>query len=123
MNFISLRLVQNCVLVWLDSNIDETYNIYQNSINEFQCIVNIVNKFVDTDKCVDFITEIKDEKVFLITSISLGQQIIPNIHDLSQIESIYIFCVSESIQEQLDNNWYKVKGVFTTMNQYVFFFK
>ncbi|CAF2910384.1 unnamed protein product [Rotaria sp. Silwood2] len=108
------RIVQNCVLVWLDPDINKLDNAYQNPINEFQHIVT-PHTFVDVEECVDFITEIKHEKVFLITTIVLGKQLVSNIHNLPQIDSIYIFCNTESTQQQWVNDWYKVKGVFTDL--------
>ena len=55
-------IAQNVVLVWLDSNIDESDGYYGNSMTQLRQIVNTIDTFTDADQCVDFLTEIKDEK-------------------------------------------------------------
>ena len=42
------------------------------------------------DKCVDFLTDINDEKVFMIIPPALSQQLIPVIHDILQLNTIFI---------------------------------
>ena len=44
---------------------------------------------------------------------SLGQHIVPTVHDMSQVDSIFIFCDNKEHQEEWTKNWFKVKGVFT----------
>jgi hypothetical protein len=85
--------VQNFVLVWLDSKMnghDEEH--HHRSINEFRHIVDTINTFIDVDQCVDFLSDIEDQKIFLIISDVFGQQLITLIHDISQLYSIYIYC-------------------------------
>jgi tetratricopeptide (TPR) repeat protein len=107
------RIVQNFLLVWLDSSIDETKEDYRNTITHLQRIVNAINLFTNTDQCIAFLTEVKNEKVFLIVSGSLGQTIMPTIHEMSQLDSIYIFCRNKPNHDQWAKEWPKIKGVFT----------
>jgi hypothetical protein len=51
-----------------------------------------VKQFTDIEKCIRFICDIRDEKIFLICSGELGQLILPIVHDMAQINCIYIFC-------------------------------
>ena len=55
--------------------------------------------FADIDECINFITDIKDEKVILITSGSLGQQITPCIHEIPQLDSIYVFLTDKNLSQ------------------------
>ena len=54
-----------------------------------------------------------DEKAFVIVSGSLGQHLVPNIHDMPQLDAIYIFCGNKSRHEQWTKEWIKIKGVHT----------
>lgn len=74
-------MVQNFHLVSLDGSFNgENDNDCCNTIIKLQQVVNIVNTFDDVDKCVDFIDNIKEEKIFMISSGTLGQEIVPIVH-------------------------------------------
>src|SRR6202044_1331066 len=78
------RMVQNFLLIWLDGSIDEVNNDHcRNSIIKLRQVVNDVNTFTDIDECVDFITNITQEKVFLIISGTFSQIIVPLVQDIS----------------------------------------
>ena len=104
---IQARIIQNFTLLWLDSNIDE-YNVTQ-----LRHIINSINILTNPDQCVEFLNRIKHEKVFMIVSGTLCQSVIPLVHDMSQLDSIYIFCENPSNSETPATLWTKVKGVFT----------
>lgn len=108
------RNVQNFLLVWLDANIDTDNNSdCRHTITQLQKIVHTIHRFTDHNQCIHFLADIKDEKVLMIISGALGEIIMPDIHDMSQIYSIYIFCQNESKHKQWAQNWSKIKGVFT----------
>jgi len=108
-----MHVAQNFLLIWLDSSIDKSNEDCQNSLTELRRIVNTVKTYTDADECVEFITETKDENIFVILSEALGFQHVRRIHDMPQIDSIYIFCGNKSKHEQWTKEWMKVKGVFT----------
>jgi tetratricopeptide (TPR) repeat protein len=109
--------MQDFLLIWLDVHIDESNNEdYRNYITKLRRIVNTIDTFTQAYKCVDFLSETKNEKAFLIVSGALGEQVVPLIHDMSQLDSIYIFCDDESRHEQWAKKWSKVKGVFTEID-------
>ena len=109
-------IVQNFVLLWLDSNINKSNDDYNNSMTQLRKIVNTIDTFTDTDQCVGFLSDIKDEKVFILVSGDIAQSIVPRIHDTSQLDSIYVFCVKKSKHEQWVKQWAKVKGIFTEID-------
>jgi hypothetical protein len=82
------RNVENYILVWLDCNINKLKDYYRNSIVDLQNIINSIYMFKDIDQCVDFLIDVENEKVFMIISSSLAQQIIPIIQNVSQIDPI-----------------------------------
>jgi tetratricopeptide (TPR) repeat protein len=108
------RIVQNFHLVWLDENIDEVNNNdYRNSITKFRQIVNTVNTFIDVDQCMDFITDYKEEKAFMVISSEFSQIAVPIIQNISQVSSVYIFCENKVHFEKWAQQWSKIKGVYT----------
>ncbi|CAF1285725.1 unnamed protein product [Rotaria sordida] len=94
------RVLQNFLLIRLDANFDESKDHYNKSIQDLQHIVATITTFTDVDQCVDFLSDIEDEKVWMIVSNALGQHIVPEIQALSQLHSIYVFCDNQSIHQQ-----------------------
>jgi hypothetical protein len=75
--------------------------------------MNSVKTFTNPTECLDFIAEIQNEKIFLITSDSLGERFIPLIDDKIQIDSIYVFCTNKIKHESWANKHRKIKGIFS----------
>lgn len=113
---INLQMVQNVLLIWLDSNIDENSNDCRNTIRHLRRIVNTINTFTDGQKCIEFLNTLGDEKVCMIISGFLGQHIVPSIHNLSQVDSIFIFCGNIQRHEGWIKDWSKIKGIFIEIN-------
>ncbi|CAF3799542.1 unnamed protein product [Adineta steineri] len=111
------RTVQNFCLIWLDKTSGNANDMgCMNTIAELQHVVNELQTFTDIDKCVAFINDMADERIFMISSGVLGQTIVPIIHDKRQISAIYIFCGNKTVHEQWTQQWPKVKGVFTDIS-------
>ena len=86
-------ILQNFRLVLLDKNIDETNNYDTiNIIGQLRQTVNQLTKFTDIHACIEFLANIKNEKTFLICSGELGETTVPLIHEMSQVNAIYIYC-------------------------------
>jgi hypothetical protein len=107
------RIVQNFLLVWMDAKINQSNADYQNALAQLRNVVNDVHLFTEPDQCVDFLTDIKDMNAFLIADGRLGQQIIPHMHDIPQLDAIHIFCGNKSRHEEWTKKWAKIKGVHT----------
>ncbi|CAF4166637.1 unnamed protein product, partial [Adineta steineri] len=111
---INLQRMQNVLLIcWLDNNIDENNDDYQNNITKLRRTVNNINTFTGGDQCLEFIQKIVDNKVCMIVSGSLGKNIVPRVHNMSQVDSIFIFYGNRKHHEQWAKDWPKIKGVFT----------
>ncbi|CAF3954466.1 unnamed protein product, partial [Adineta steineri] len=110
---INIQQMQNVLLIWLDSNIDETKKDCQNTITKLQSAVNDINTFTDGDQCLEFIKTIVDNKVCIIVSGLLGEHIVPRVHNMPQIDSIFIFCGNINHHEEWVKDWPKIKGIFT----------
>ncbi|CAF3667825.1 unnamed protein product, partial [Rotaria socialis] len=101
------RIVQNFLLVWLDVSIDEKKEDFQKSLTELRNIIVTVEPFTDVDQCVDYLISIDDQKIYLITSVSLGQTIVPLIHDIVQLDMIFVFCSNKDDHKVWANEWPK----------------
>ncbi len=79
---------------------------------QLRSVVNNINIFTQCDEGIDFLTEVIDINTFLIVEDTIGQQIVPLIHDIPQLDAIYIFCGNESPHEQWMKEYTKIKGVY-----------
>lgn len=112
----SMKTAQHVLLIWLDENIDRKNEAdYRNTITQLRRVVNNVNTFTDSDQCIKFIKTIdsNEHKVCLITSGSLGRRIVPYVHGMSQVDSIFIFCNNKIYHKQWTEGLQKIKGIFT----------
>jgi tetratricopeptide (TPR) repeat protein len=109
----NIKMVQNVLLIWLDSNIDDNNEDCRNTVVQLRRAVNDINTFADGDQCIQFINTINDNKVCMIISGSLGEHIVPRVHNMSQVDSIFIFCGNKKRHEHWTKEWSKIKGVFT----------
>src|SRR5205814_854113 len=110
---INVQMVQNVFLIWLDDNINDTSADCRNTITQLRRVVNTINTFTDGDQCIEFLENMDNEKACMIISGSLGQHIVPRVHNMSQVDSIFIFCGNKKYHEQWAKEWPKIKGVFT----------
>ncbi|CAF1124059.1 unnamed protein product [Adineta steineri] len=110
---INMQQIQNVILIWLDSNIDVTNDDCQTTITKLRRVVNDIKTYTNSDQCLEFIQTVVDKKICMIISGSLGQHIVPCVHNMSQVDSIFIFCGNKKYHEQWITDWPKIKGVFT----------
>jgi tetratricopeptide (TPR) repeat protein len=108
-------MVQNVLLIWLDQNIDDKKPDCQNTVAQLRRIVNSIHKYTNSEECSKFLETIDNEKVCMIISGSLGQGIVPRLHDMLQVDSIFIFCSNKHYHQQWTKQWSKIKGVFTNI--------
>ena len=80
----NIQMVQNVLLIWLDNNIGDNSADYRNTITHLRCTVNTINTFTDGEQCIEFLKNVPDEKACMIISGSLGQHILPHVHDMFQ---------------------------------------
>ena len=106
------RMIQNFHLVWVDVSLDGINNEdWRTSITNLQQVVSIVNTFTDVNECIDFITDI-EEQTLVIVSGEFNPFIIQILEDISQINHIYIYCNNSMESEK----WVKVRGVFANIS-------
>ena len=104
-----VRMGHSFTLIWLDSSMDPQVHP---SLDQLRRIVNQIDLFRDVEQCVDFLGRIKESKAFMIVSENLAQSVVPLVHAMSHLESIYAWGAKEPQDEQWAHEWTKVKGSF-----------
>ena len=93
-------------LIWLDANVNETRDTEQ----KLRSIINHLKKFQDIQQCQQYIEQkSKTDRLALIVSGQLGPEIVPSIHKLRQVTSIYVYCMDKKEHEQWACNFSKVR--------------
>ena len=105
--------IDDIVLVWFDPNISETDKNIQDSLNQLRPIIHTIKIFNNEDECTDFFAHVKNETIFIIVSGSAGEKFVPHIETITQIDSIYVFCLNKSKHQSWAKNCPKVKGIYT----------
>ncbi|CAF5041393.1 unnamed protein product, partial [Rotaria magnacalcarata] len=112
-----MRLEVFC-LIWLDanSNAKDTRDTEQ----KLRSIINHLKKFQDVKKCQKFIEErSKNDRITIIVSGQFGQEIVPAIHKLRQVISIYVYCFDIVRNKQWSDKYTKVKGVVNKLDDLI----
>ena len=112
----NIKVVQNVQLIWLDHSIDDNSTDYHNTVNQLRYTVNDITTFTDDEECIQFISTITDNKICIIISRSLAADIVPRIHNMFQVDFIFITSDDENEHNEWINEWPKIKGVFTEIS-------
>ncbi len=95
-------------LIWLDSSVDDATN--KIAQEKLRTSINYLKKFTNTEECQQYIEQrSEDDRIVIIVSGRFGREIVPNIHQLRQISSIYVFCMNKQAYEKWANDFSKVK--------------
>ncbi|UJR24166.1 hypothetical protein I4U23_027132 [Adineta vaga] len=108
--------MEQCILISLDSS----SNSLIDDLKQFQHVFNSIQQFTETNACIDYITNSKVKKIFLIISFEVVQ-IISLINHLPQINSIYIL-YNNLEGEKPDENLLqheKVQSICVTIDQLI----
>lgn len=108
------KIFEDFIVVWLNPSGDNDPNT-QNTEEQLQELVNVVITYTDPDECLDFISHIKDEKIFLVVSGTIVEQFAPRVQDASQIDSIYSLSSQEEVNNIQNDNIPGLAGTFTTV--------
>lgn len=95
-------------LVWLDNSVGSSQDTIQ-AQRFLQNAINYIKLFRQVDKCEEYIQSLsKIDRVILIVSGQLGREIVPKIHQLRQIHSIYVYCMNKQKNEDWARPFNKV---------------
>jgi tetratricopeptide (TPR) repeat protein len=109
--------MENITLVWYDVNINTIVEDTNESRNSLRDINDYVVNYHEQDECLNYIQSIQNENIFLITSGSCALAFVPLVHELKQIDSIFIFCREPIKYQHLLNQYQKIIGIYTEQQQ------
>ncbi|CAF3294366.1 unnamed protein product [Rotaria socialis] len=105
-------------LIWLDQDVESQY--IQNAENKLRSNINLIKKFLYVKKCQQYVEDLSPaDRVVMIVSGGLGQQIVPSIHKLRQVISIYVYCMNKERNKRWSKYFTKVKGVINEVDELV----
>ena len=107
----SVSSIGNCIIIWLDpqQTIHDLDELLHDICGEINCT--FIWKFKNSDPCIDILTDIIDKLVILVLPCYLAETLVPLVHDVPQLDSIYIYD-SKTNKNQWTKTWKKVKGFF-----------
>lgn len=111
-----VRSMQNFLLAWLDANINEADKDFQNSLQKLRHIVFTLELFIEPALCIEYLKNVIDQKIFLIVSGTLGETIVPVVHDLIQLDTIFVFCRDVKRHKVWAKKWSKIEGVYNSID-------
>jgi len=100
--------LESFALLWLDAQVDINEENRQ-AQKKLRNIINHLKTFDDENDCQQYILSVSpQDRVVFIVSGRLGQIIVPQIHHLRQIISIYIYCINKQANIEWSKNFTKV---------------
>lgn len=95
-------------LLWLDENVNSTeQNI--NAQKKLKTVMNQLKTFENTQVYQQYIQQnTSTNSIVLIVSGKCGRELIPTIHELSQLNAIYVYCMDIKSNEVWTKNYRKV---------------
>lgn len=102
--------VETSIVVWVGGEINKKVES-QKVQQRIQKIVSNFKVFEGENECEKYIRSISSKKrILLIINDQQGQKLIPNIHVLQQVTTIYVYCQTKQGNEQWTNQFSKVKS-------------
>ena len=98
-------------LVWCNMNINRSEDNLRMQV-KLRETVNFLRTFEDNASCELWLQQRRinsNDKIILIISDELGREMIPKVHDLPHIISIYLFCVDKYSNENWSKAFQKVR--------------
>ena len=95
-------------LIWLDADADIKGT--RDTEQKLRSIINHPKKFHDVEQCRQYIEQrSQKDRLVLIVSGRLGREIVPSIHKLRQVTSIYVYCMDKKGNAQWACKYKKVR--------------
>ena len=95
-------------LIWLDEKVND--HDIQDREQKLRSTINYLKKFQDVQQCQEYIeSKSKTDRLIILVSDKSGQEIVPLIHHLRQVISIYVYGINIKSNEQWTSKFAKVK--------------
>jgi hypothetical protein len=94
-------------IIWLDDNTQTSDN--RDTEQHLRSIINRLKRFKDVEQCENYINQRSlEDRLILIVSGRLGRKIVPTIHTVRQVISIYVYCMDEAGNKEWSKKYTKV---------------
>jgi hypothetical protein len=106
---------EDVTLIWLDKTIDT-------SRTKLREVTNYVLLYTELEPCIEYIRSINTERIFLIISGNYAEACLNQIHDLPQVDSVFIYCINlNKYKNQFLNSeqYTKIVNVFDNEDQLI----
>jgi hypothetical protein len=102
-------------LIWLDVSVNSSQENIQ-AQQQLRTSINYLLTFQDDQQCLQYIHSLpKDDRIVLIVSGKSGRIIVPQVVQLQQIVSIYVYCMDKKANEQWALHFSKVSTFQITL--------
>ncbi|CAF1089451.1 unnamed protein product [Rotaria sp. Silwood1] len=99
------------LLCWLDGDVNATDD-NKKTVTMLHSIVKHFKIFDDAYECKKYIESLNEkDRLILIVSGRLGREIVPKLHQLKQLLSVYVFCIDKTLNEEWAKQFRKIKDV------------
>ena len=100
-------------LVWLDTEV-HTSEENRAAQQKIRATINHVITYQDMNQCEQYIHSVNPyDRLVLIVSGKLGQEVVPRIHQMRQLSSVYVYCTNKEKHEKWAKNFVKVEYAFS----------
>ena len=96
------------IFIFLDVSLEAKANATTPEEQRKNKKINDGMAFSDVGKCEEYISKKSKNQLVLVASGRSGQTLVPRIHQLSQVISIYIFCMDKMSHDKWACNFSKV---------------
>ncbi|CAF0974270.1 unnamed protein product [Rotaria sordida] len=105
------RNLETFSLVWLDSSINDSQDNLHTQ-QQLRTIINHLRTFDNSYDCEHYIRSVSNhDRIVIIVSGLSGRQLVPRIHNLRQVCSIYVYCMDRKTNAQWTKNFTKIQAV------------
>jgi hypothetical protein len=99
-------------LLWLDNSISDSGE-NRKTQQHLRTIINHLLTFENSITCEEHIRSVSiHDRIIIIVSGLFGRQLVPRIHSLRQVYSIYIYCMDRKTNEQWTKKFSKVNKIY-----------
>lgn len=105
-------ILQCSMLLWLDENFYASQDQQQTDLQLLQELINDVHVFDNIEACIDIMTDVEEQKLFLIMSNACAQNMIRHIHNIAGLHRVYITADQSSQQTGWIDDWPKIRGIY-----------
>jgi len=106
-------------IFWLDEQVNDTKD-NRNTQLKLREIINHLKTFDDQNECLQRILSLStQDRLVLIVSGRCSRQLVPQIHHLRQVSSIYVYCMDKKANELWVKDFIKIKSVIVELNDLI----